>query len=65
MSTEKVRVNSQAEVVFTPEKLKRFKEAYQIAADKCVDIFVFDGNEYLTSYAKYLVEYLENKFKEV
>lgn len=65
MSNKTVRVNSQKVVEFTPIKFKEFKEHYQVAADKCVEIFVFDGNEYLVAYATYLIEYLKHHIKEV
>lgn len=49
-------------VTFDGDVLKRFKTAYDnaVAADS-VD-FVFEGNEFLTEYARYLIEYLEKKF---
>ena len=49
---------------FTPEMAKRLKAAY-LEAKKTKqgrDTFVFDGNEYVLDYAKYLVEFLEMKF---
>ncbi len=27
------------------------------------EMFVFDGNDFLTSYAKYVIEYLKTKFE--
>lgn len=47
-------------VKWTPAKLKRFKRAYEKAEG---DIFVFDKHEYLKSYAKYLIPYLEKRFE--
>ena len=41
----------------------RLKKEYQNAVDNSKEIFVFDGNELLTSYAKYLIEYLTPMFK--
>lgn len=46
-------------VTFTPESLKKLKLAY---AECEGETFVFDGNMYLKSYAKYLIEYLEMQF---
>ena len=41
-------------------KLKRFKKALAKApADR--EVFVFDGHEYLKTYAKYLIEFLEGR----
>lgn len=48
-------------VEFTPEKLERLKKAYAACQS---DSFHFDGCEYLKSYAKYLIEYLDLEFKK-
>lgn len=46
-------------VTFTKDSFKRLKKAY----DDCAgETFVFDGNVYLKSYAKYLIEYLDMQF---
>lgn len=50
-------------VNFDKEKLARFKIAYEIAVESNVDVFVFEGQEYLVSFAKYLIEYLTLKLK--
>lgn len=42
--------------------LVRFKKLYMEALQKEKTLFVFDGQEVLTSYAKYVVEYAENSF---
>ena len=41
--------------------LKRFKKEYNKSSQK--ESFIFEGNEFLTSYAKYLIEYLQTKLK--
>ncbi len=41
----------------------RLKNEYQKAVDNSKEIFVFDGNELLTSYAKYLIEYFTPMFE--
>lgn len=51
-------------IEFDKEKLKRLKHVYEKAIELQQDSFWFEGNEYLTSYAKYLIEYLETKFKK-
>lgn len=51
------------EVQFDKDKLKRFKRAYNKAVKERKDSFIFDDNEYLTLYAKYLIEYLTDKLK--
>jgi len=37
------------------------KEAYKNASTKGIDQFVLDNKEYVTGYAKYLIQYLEMK----
>jgi hypothetical protein len=51
-------------VNYTPEMLRRLKGAYNTAVKAKAETFVFDGNEYLVSYAKYLIEFLETKFHQ-
>lgn len=48
---------------WTRPMLERFKKAYSAALEKGGkdSTFVFDGHEFLVSYAKYLIEYLETK----
>ena len=43
---------------------QRLKKEYQRSVDNNVEIFVFDGHELLTSYAKYMIEYLTTKFNQ-
>ena len=43
--------------------LKRFKRDYAAAVRLNVTEFTFDGNLLLVAYARYLIEYLEGKFK--
>lgn len=52
-------------VLFNPSILKRFKQTYADAVASKADLLVFDGNEYVPAYAKYLIEYLDNHFKGV
>lgn len=47
------------EVTFTPEKIKALQRAYDQAVKDGKDQFQFEGNDYLVSYAKYLLEYLK------
>lgn len=50
---------------WTPEKLKRFKAAHLRAGQELgpQGVFTFEGHEFLVSYAKYLIEFLDEKFK--
>ena len=47
------------QITFDKAKLKRLKLAYQKAVDTGAESFIFDGDEYLTAYAKYVIEYLK------
>lgn len=58
-------MNYEKDVVsFTKDKFDRFKKVYGESKDKgkCTT-FEFEGNEYVIGYAKYLIEYLEERFK--
>jgi hypothetical protein len=44
---------------FTPEKLTAYRAAYQKAVDEGAEEFMFEDHEWLTSYAKYMIEYLD------
>ena len=46
-------------IKFTPERLVAYRAAYQKAVDEGVESFVFEGDEWLTSFAKYMVEFLD------
>lgn len=50
------------QVSFNKEQLKRFKREFNKA--KPNSTFIFEGNEYLKEYAKYVIEYLESRFKK-
>lgn len=50
-------------MTFTIDTLKRLKIEYVAAKNKKQEIFVFDGHELLTDYAKYLIQYLETQLK--
>ena len=47
---------------FTKLKYIKLKGAYRNAVRNGKDQFVFEGQAILTSYAKYLIQYLEMKF---
>ena len=42
------------------ENIDKFKLLYNDSVDKGKEIFVFEGREVLTSYAKYVIEYFNN-----
>jgi len=43
---------------------ERLKTAYEAARQQGLDSFVFEDNEFVTNYAKYLIEYIEMKLGE-
>jgi hypothetical protein len=49
-------------IEFTPEKLAALKKAKAEADKRGQQSFMFEGQELLSSYAKYMIEYLEGKF---
>jgi predicted GTPase len=48
-------------ISWTRPMLERFKKAYATAVTANADTFRFDGNEFVRSYARYLIEYLEER----
>lgn len=50
-------------ITFTKEVLKELKAEYNKSVENKIEIFDFKGNALLTDYAKYLIEYLDDKFK--
>ena len=52
----------QKSVTFTPEKLKELKKIYASTIKDGKSQFTFEGQELLVSYAKYLIQHLENVF---
>jgi hypothetical protein len=48
----------------TKKELKELKKLYNKALKEGKNGFIFNGQKVLTSYAKYLLEYLEGKFEE-
>jgi hypothetical protein len=55
----------QGSIAWNPEKLRRLKREYNKHKDDKDKIFKFDGYDFLVGYAKYLIEYLEGRFKNV
>ena len=42
------------------ESIGNFKTLYREAVSKGDEMFTFEGNDVLTSYAKYVIEYFNN-----
>lgn len=55
-------MSGQKQIEFTPEKAEQLRKAYNKAVEEKKDSFVFQGDEFVTSYAKYLLEYLDMQF---
>jgi hypothetical protein len=51
------------QVEFDKPKLERLKKLCNQAVASKKIVFEFDGREYVTDYAKYLIEFLTPKFK--
>lgn len=49
-------------ISWNKEMVKRLRKAYDTAVKDQKTEFIFDENQYLTTFAKYLLEYLEPKF---
>jgi hypothetical protein len=50
------------EINFDADKVDALRRAYNHALEIKAEAFTFEGNAILTSYAKYLLEYLSTKF---
>jgi len=48
-------------ITFDQETFKNLKQEYRKAVQDKKEIFVFQGHELLTEYAKYIIEYLNSK----
>ena len=46
-------------VTYTAETVSRLRARYDLAVDNNEEQFEFEGDEYLTAYVKYLLQYLE------
>lgn len=51
------------QIAFTPEKLEELRKAYKQAVEDGEDEFTFDGHLFYIEYAKYMIEYLTQRFK--
>jgi len=55
---------STSSIVWTRQMLWRFKKAYFKAVKERQVCFMFDGHEFVTDYAKYLISFLANRFAD-
>lgn len=51
-------------MTFDQEKVERFRTAYDKAQDDSQETFVFEGADFFTGYAKYVLEYLDSRQKK-
>ena len=49
-------------IQFTMDKLDRLIERYDLAVENGEEQFEFEGHDFLTDYAKYLIQYLRGEF---
>ena len=56
--SNKINMNT---INFDKQTLKLFKQKYNLAIKNNKKSFFFEGNEVLVSYAKYVIEYVEDK----
>jgi len=49
---------------FTPEKLEEFRKLYYKALEEETETFEFQGYPIFVLYARYMIEYLEDKMKD-
>ena len=54
-------MNTDPMIEFTSETRDTFKRVYALAVEQGIDPFMFEGNEYVIGYAKYLIEFLDMK----
>ena len=50
---------------FNRPKAERLRAALAAAQRQGQEQFTFDGNDFLTAYAKYVMEYLDMQFRDV
>jgi hypothetical protein len=55
---------NQESLSINKSSFKLLKEEYNKAVESKLNSFIFQDKEILTGYAKYLIEYLENEFKD-
>lgn len=56
-------VGVEKSIVWTRPKMKRFDKAIMEAIKDKKELFIFDGNSFVTTYAIYLLQYLKEEMK--
>lgn len=49
-------------IEFDEDRMGRLQKAYDKALVEKKDVFIFEGHEFVTKYAKYVLEYLNTAF---
>lgn len=57
-------MSDRQEITFTPDKVRAFKRAYAEAVKQGVEQFKFEDKDFLVVYAKFLIEFLDQQFKQ-
>jgi hypothetical protein len=52
------------EIRFDKKRYQSLRRAYGQATMRGLEVFEWNGHEFVTNYAKYLLEYLKPKFEE-
>lgn len=55
-------LDAQGSILWDRPMLERFKAVHDNMAQMGVKEFTFDGHQFVTAYAKYLIEYLHGQF---
>ena len=56
-------MSDQKKVTFDKPKIERLGTAYEQAVKESKEQFAFEGEDYVTDYAKYLLEYLRKIYR--
>lgn len=59
-----IKVKTMESINFDRTKLKELKQLYSIAVKDGRESFMYEGHELLTSYAKYLIEFLTDRLSD-
>lgn len=52
-------------MIFTETTYRQFKKRYEQARNNNEESFMFKGHEFLTNYAKYLLEYIKLSIRKL
>jgi hypothetical protein len=55
------KFNNMSVITFTEESFVVFQQSYESAVKNHQSSFFFDGKEFLTDYAKYVIQYVQLK----